>query len=121
MNQPVEVKTQLAMAMGWRKKPVSHYGFAGKEITRDVWHNHLGITYSGIKIPDPFEEVRDDFAVLEWMQDYKSRNDVDQWIAFGKALEGICSPARMSEYEVGYYAMAACKVFNITLSDKDND
>ncbi len=94
-------RIKLAEAMGWTLKRQVRRGFGGQPIERKVWHNPEGVTYQGIKLPDPEDDANDDYAVLEWMRDAKWSMCNDRSFYYLGKLQ--------SEYKIGNYARAALK------------
>jgi len=96
-------RIKLAEAMGWTLQGIIHTGFAGKQITRKQWVNPLGATYSGIRLPDPFTDANDDYAVLEWIRSQNFRAYFYHYLECAGQADSI-------EYQIGDYARAALKV-----------
>ena len=106
-----EARIKLAEAMGWTwDESIRKRGdFPDRwccwiKPDGDKW-------FAADAMPDPFTDANDDYAVLEWMQDYQGNQDkIMRWHDFCLALQAICDPPLMTEYEVGYYARAAVSV-----------
>ena len=97
-------RIKLAEAMGWKLKRKSHRGFGGQPIERRVWHNPEGITYRGIKLPDPFTDANDDYAVLEWMRE-------NHRVEMRRAYNDLGTSYQWN-YKIGNNARAALKVID---------
>jgi hypothetical protein len=88
-------RIKLAEAMGWtRIDEVSGYGFPPSEVAYDDarWVECC------MKIPDPFTDANDDYAVLEWGRSKGSDTTLMLFELSGKSLD---------EYKIGDYARAA--------------
>lgn len=96
MSESERDRIRLAEAMGW--STVRH--------TKE-WH---GNTWEGVKsgehswrLPDPFTDANDDYAVLEWMRE-------QSW--YPEKLPQYCFDRPLHSYGVGDYARAALKVLD---------
>lgn len=81
-------RIRLAEAMGW-KCPFNDPGNCLKH------HYH-----SEIKVPDPFTDANDDYAVLEWLKTKKNYSQLGE----------LFEHREIARYKIGDYARAALKV-----------
>ena len=105
-SETIQDKIRLAEIMGWEKKAIEYRGFSGRPVSREQWHRPDGITFGGIRLPDPFTNANDDYAVLEWVRKLREKdphNDLagDIFMLMNWLAEDYC---------IGDYANAALKV-----------
>jgi hypothetical protein len=98
----LENRIKIAEAMGWVFKEVVHTGFSGRQVTRKQWFTPLGVTYSGIRLPDPFTDANADYDVLEFMRN-QGRGLYDEYC---NALAVVLDNDHFN-YAIGDYARAA--------------
>ncbi len=106
-------RIKLAEAMGWQAY-VSE-GFVEYDLDKRVYRQESDL-------PDPYTDANDDYAVLEWMREYRAQHiDFEseggflKWVEFSRVLS-ICRdkanilPHPAVDYRIGDYARAALEV-----------
>ena len=102
-----EKRIKLAEAMGYVTTRQS------KEWHGKVWE---GLTPEGDhswRLPNPWSDANDDYAVLEWMRSLRGLGIGDnRWGWWGKFSDTLT--LRCRDYQIGDYANAALKVIEGT-------
>jgi len=120
MPQFNQDKIKLAEAMGWESS--KHLAGDSPDTERtgephfvEIWRSPPPTKYAREpKLPDPFTDANDDYAVLEWMRkrcwlrsvDNNKQPDYRTWDRF---CEELLPP---EDREIGDYARAALKVID---------
>lgn len=97
-------RIKVAEFIGWELRDVETYSFVdpSKKRYHKQWHRPDGITYSGIKLPDPKDDVNDDYAILKFMRE---QPDKKLWRKFVLNLQNQFS----ENYQIGDYYRSVLK------------
>ena len=100
-------RIRLAEAMGYVTTRQT------KEWHGDRWEGRTPDGEATWRLPDPFTDANDDYAVLEWMRDDSRRMEFPRYVgALSDVMDKRLAASHAANYQIGNYARAALKVLD---------